>query len=83
MSSFNFLKSTSFGLQISWVFDYSFSFDFDLIFYSPSFDFFWFAGLKLYFFMDPSSFGLKDREWPLLRCSQGSVKETLLQPTLC
>ena len=33
-------------------------------------------------YIDPSSFGLKDREWPLLLCSQGSVKETLLQLTL-
>ena len=46
--AFFLFKSSSFGLQLSWVFDYGF--DFDLIFYGPSFDFLWFAGLELYFY---------------------------------
>ena len=48
---FYYFKSASFCLRLSWVFDYSFGFDFDLIFYGPSFNFLWFAGLELLFFL--------------------------------
>ena len=78
----NLISSLTIYLALYLTFTW-FSLTLTLIFYYPSFDFLWFAWLKL-LFLGPSSFGLKDWEWTLLRWSQDTVKKTmLLQPTLC